>query len=106
MNKFMRILVFFDLPVTTKKERHLATAFRNFLLNDGYYMLQYSVYARLCNSVENANQHFARLTKEAPKGGSVRCMIITEKQYANMKIICGQRTQQEKPVEFYQMTFL
>lgn len=67
MSKFMRIIVFFDLPVSTKTERYLATSFRRFLLNDGYYMLQFSVYARLCNSVENAEQHFARLEKEAPE---------------------------------------
>ncbi len=106
MSKFMRIVVFFDLPVTTKTERYLATSFRRFLLNDGYYMLQYSVYARLCNSVENADQHFARLEKEAPKDGSVRCMIVTEKQYAGMKIISGTKKIKEEPVDFYQMSFL
>ena len=47
MNKFMRILVFFDLPVKTKKERREAARFRNFLLTDGYHMIQYSVYARV-----------------------------------------------------------
>lgn len=45
MNKFMRILVFFDLPVKTKAEKREATKFRKFLINDGYHMLQYSVYA-------------------------------------------------------------
>ena len=106
MNKYMRIIVFFDLPVMTKKERHLATSFRRFLMNDGYYMLQYSVYVRLCNSVENAELHFSRLSNEAPKGGSVRCMIVTEKQYANMKIIAGKQKIKEEPAEYLQMTFL
>jgi CRISPR-associated protein Cas2 len=32
MNKYMRIIVFFDLPVKTKKERKVATQFRNFLM--------------------------------------------------------------------------
>ena len=49
MSKFMRMIVFFDLPVQTKTERRHATAFRNFLLKDGYHMLQFSVYARVCN---------------------------------------------------------
>lgn len=106
MSKFMRIIVFFDLPVSTKTERHLATSFRRFLLNDGYYMLQFSVYARLCNSVENAEQHFARLEKEAPKDGSVRCMIVTEKQYASMKIITGKKKVKESSVDFFQLSFL
>lgn len=41
MNKFMRMLVFFDIPVKTKRERRIAAAFRNFLLKDGYHMVQY-----------------------------------------------------------------
>lgn len=106
MSKYMRILVFFDLPVTTKSERFLASSFRRFLINDGYYMLQYSVYARLCNSVDNAELHFAKLANEAPKGGSVRCMIVTEKQYANMRIIAGEQKIKEKPADYYQLTFL
>lgn len=44
----MRMIVFFDLPVQTKTERRYATTFRNFLLKDGYHMLQFSVYARVC----------------------------------------------------------
>ena len=49
MNKFMRMMVIFDLPVLTAKQRKMATRFRNFLLTDGYTMLQYSVYVRICN---------------------------------------------------------
>lgn len=75
-------------------------------MNDGYYMLQYSVYARLCHSVENAELHFAKLASEAPKNGSVRCLIVTEKQYANMRLITGKKQLKEKPVEYYQLSFL
>lgn len=106
MSRFMRILVFFDLPVTTKEERRLATGFRNFLLDDGYHMLQFSVYARLCNSVENAEGHFRRLTRAAPQNGSIRCMIVTEKQYVGMRLIAGKRAPDEKPVEYIQLSFL
>ena len=49
MNKFMRILVFFDLPVVTKREKGTAAKFRQFLLKDGYHMVQWSVYSRICN---------------------------------------------------------
>lgn len=44
---FMRIIVFFDLPVTTKAKRRAASQFRQFLLKDGYQMLQLSVYTRI-----------------------------------------------------------
>ena len=102
----MRIIVFFDLPVMTKTERKLATSFRNFLINDGYYMLQYSVYVRMCNSVENAEQHYKKMAAQAPRDGSVRCLIVTEKQYANMRIIVGKKKEKERPANLYQMTFL
>ena len=89
MSKFMRILVFFDLPVKTKAERRAATHFRNFLLNDGYYMVQYSVYARICNGTDSVATHRARLERELPKKGSVRMLVITEKQYNSIEILTG-----------------
>ena len=57
----MRMIVFFDLPVQTKTERRHATAFRNFLLKDGYHMLQFSVYARVCNGNDAVKKHESRL---------------------------------------------
>ena len=39
----MRMLVFFDLPVTTKADRKAYAQFRKFLVNDGCDMLQFSV---------------------------------------------------------------
>lgn len=62
----MRMIVFFDLPVQTKTERRHATAFRNFLLKDGYHMLQFSVYARVCNGNDAVKKHESRLRETAP----------------------------------------
>ena len=45
-DKYLYILVMFDLPVVTNEERKVATQFRNFLLKDGYIMLQFSIYIR------------------------------------------------------------
>ncbi len=70
----MRMLVFFDLPVQTKKQRREATAFRNFLIKDGYHMLQYSVYARVCNGNDAVAKHRARLTGQLPANGAVRLL--------------------------------
>jgi CRISPR-associated protein Cas2 len=49
----MRMIVFFDLPTVTKEEKHNAARFRSFLQKDGYYMMQWSVYSRLCNGLDN-----------------------------------------------------
>lgn len=92
MNKFMRLLVFFDLPVKTASERKSATQFRKFLLKDGYHMVQYSVYARICNGNDDVEKHEARLNQHLPRAGSIRSLVITEKQYDSMKILLGQST--------------
>ena len=89
MSTFMRLLVMFDLPVTTPEERRAASKFRQFLLKDGYYMMQFSVYIRTCNGKENADAHLARLKYQLPARGSVRSLFITEKQYEAMQILCG-----------------
>ena len=85
----MRILVFFDLPVKTKQQRRSATGFRNFLLKDGYHMVQYSVYSRVCAGVDAVEVHRGRLLQRVPPSGSVRMLVVTEKQYNRMEILLG-----------------
>lgn len=92
MNKFMRMMVLFDLPVQTKPERRAATAFRNFLLKDGYQMLQFSVYVRVCNGTDAVEAHRKRLTAHLPPNGAIRLLVITEKQYESIVILLGKLT--------------
>ena len=96
----MRILVFFDLPVKTKQERKRATQFRHFLIKDGYYMVQYSVYARVCNGNDMVELHRQRLKYYVPDEGSIRVLVITEKQYENVEILLGKKSQYEKPIYY------
>lgn len=96
MSKFMRVMVFFDLPVKRKVDRKAYTDFRKFLLKDGYDMLQFSVYSRLCASPENAETHHKRLSANLPSKGSVRALIVTENQYAKMKFLVGDPKPKEK----------
>ena len=105
MHKFMRILVFFDLPVKTKKERKVATQFRNFLIKYGYYMLQYSVYVRLCNGIDSVNLHKERLKLGVPNNGSIRVLTVTEKQYDSIDILLGKKLKYEKSVEYENLSF-
>lgn len=105
MSRYMRLLVFFDLPVKSKLERKQATQFRNFLIKDGFYMIQFSLYARLCNTIESAKLHQDRVCLKVPKSGSVRAMIVTEKQYASMSILTGEVRPREKKVESQQLSF-
>lgn len=91
----MRAMVIFDLPVVTKKERKLATSFRKFLLDDGFEMLQYSVYTRLCPDRDNAYMHLDRIKKVAPRNGSIRMLMLTEHQFTDMCIVAGEKNAQE-----------
>lgn len=104
MNRFMRMLVLFDLPVMTKRERRVATQFRNFLLKDGYYMVQYSVYARVCNGSDAVEKHRQRLKQNLPDNGSIRLLVITEKQYESVEILVGKLKEQDKPFICEQLT--
>ncbi len=80
----MWLFVFFDLPVTTKKERKAATLFRKKLEKDGFYMMQFSVYTRHCASRESADVHTKRVKSEIPEYGQVSILMITDKQYAEI----------------------
>lgn len=94
--RYMWLFVFFDLPVGTKAERRAATRFRNFLKDDGFLMLQWSVYARVCRGVEAVDKHETRVTKNLPGKGSVRTLQVTERQYARMKLMLGESKKSEK----------
>lgn len=104
MNKFMRIMVFFDLPVQTKSQRRAATRFRNFLLADGYHMIQYSVYARVCNGSDAVEKHRARIKNNLPSNGSIRMLVITEKQYEAIDILLGKLTQADDSFQCEQLS--
>ena len=104
MNKFMRILIFFDLPVKTKAQRREATRFRNFLLKDGYHMLQYSVYARVCNGMDAVEKHRRRVEQNLPDNGAIRLMVITEKQYESMDVLLGKLTEADAEFQCEQLT--
>lgn len=97
--RFMRLMVFFDLPVTTKSARKAYTLFRRFLVNDGYDMIQFSVYGRLLNGNDALEKHYKRLVDNLPADGSVRCLTLTEKQFASMKLLVGMPLFQEKAVK-------
>ena len=94
--RFMWVFVLFDLPVGTKFERRAATRFRNFLKDDGYLMLQFSVYARVCRGEEAVDKHIGRVTKNLPSKGSVRTLQITDKQYGRMRLLIGESKKSEK----------
>ncbi len=101
--RFMRLLLFFDLPMVTKTEKRAYVQFRRFLLNDGYDMIQWSVYGRLLNGNDDQEKHLKRLVGNLPPAGSIRCMTVTEKQFAGIRLLVGMPFFQEKKVTANQM---
>jgi len=91
------LIVAFDLPVGTKEQRKRATAFRNFLIDDGYQMVQWSVYARSCVSFARQETHLERLKRNLPSEGSVRAVFVTRAQWERSHVIQGSPATQVEP---------
>lgn len=87
--RIMWIIVFFDLPTETKKQRKDAAGFRKYLISDGFTMFQYSIYVRHAPSRENATVHINRVSDHVPNIGNVCIMQLTDKQFSEIKIFDG-----------------
>lgn len=81
----MWLFVFFDLPVTTKREQKAASDFRKNLLKDGFIMMQFSVYVRHCASYESLMVHKKRVKKIMPTSGKISMLAVTDKQYSDIE---------------------
>ena len=91
--RVMWVMVFFDLPTETRKERKAAAEFRKQLVSDGFNMFQFSIYIRHCPSVENAEVHIKRVKRNLPEYGYVGILCITDKQFGNIEIFYGKKPQ-------------
>jgi len=91
----MRILVLFDLPVTTRKLKKEYIKFRMLLIKLGFDMLQFSVYSKVTRNHDDAAKYLLKIKNNLPKQGSVRALTVTEKQYASMLVLVGDLTDSE-----------
>ena len=85
----------FDLPVVTEEEKRIYTKFRKFLLKDGYIMMQYSIYSRICKNSDDVYKHINRIKQNIPDKGNIRLLQITEKQYNDMILLTGTKAREE-----------
>ena len=92
----MWVMILFDLPTETKKERKIAAAFRKQLLKDGFTMFQFSIYLRHCPSKENADIHVKRVKLGLPPLGHVGILCITDKQFGDMELFYGKKATEKK----------
>lgn len=94
--RIMWVLVLFDLPTETKKDRKVYADFRKNLQKDGFTMFQFSIYLRHCMSMENAYVHIRRVKKFLPEKGHVGIMCITDKQFGMMELFYGKDKETKK----------
>lgn len=89
--RFMRILVFFDLPMETSADKKWYRTYRKSLIRMGFIMLQKSVYCKLALNQTVVNSVKASLKALAPPNGLVQVLVITEKQYGGMEYVVGEK---------------
>jgi len=93
----MWIIAMFDLPTDTPKARKAYAQFRKTLIEDGFTMMQYSVYSRHCASIENAEVHVKRMGDQVPSQGEVRFLVITDRQFGRIRVFVGKKRQPSEP---------
>ena len=102
--RMMWMMVLFDLPVLTKRERKAASKFREFLMDQGFDRCQLSVYLRFCAGKEQAQVYTRRVQAALPQSGNVQIIYFTDKQYENIISFDGPRRRpSEKNPEQYRL---
>ena len=87
--RFMRVMVFFDLPVETRPQRREYARFRRFLVKTGFLMMQESVYSKIARNATAAEAIRRAGLAQSPAAGIVQLMIVTEKQYNSIEFVTG-----------------
>ncbi len=99
--ELMWMLVLFDLPVIEKEERKAATDFRNFLLDNGFAMVQFSIYTKLFSGKDSCEKYYRLISKNLPPNGKVDILTITDKQYGNIiSYNSGSKTEKKQPEQY------
>lgn len=94
----MWMLVLFDLPVVEKKDRKAATDFRNFLLDHGFSMVQFSIYIKLFSGKDACEKYYRLIARNLPAGGKVDILTITDRQYGNIiSYNAGEKKKKKQP---------
>ena len=94
----VRLLCMFDLPMETDKEKKEYRIFRKHLIENGFVMMQYSIYYRTLPNRSSLKKYESILKKKLPRNGNIRLLYVTENQYQDMLLLSGNRSRQEEVV--------
>lgn len=89
--RYMRLVLFFDLPVETSSQRRAAQKFVKEIKKIGFYMMQESVYLKLGIDARAVNATIDKVRKFVPDKGNISVLTITEKQFSEMEMLLGER---------------
>ena len=89
--RFMRVIVFFDLPTEKESDKRAYRKFRRFLIKEGFMMMQESVYSKLALNYTGVYKILDDIKKNNPGRGSVQVLTVTEKQFSKIEIITGEK---------------
>ncbi len=87
--RFMRVIVFFDLPSVTDSDKREYRNFRNHLIKSGFIMMQESVYSKIALNATNVKSITEAIRQNKPPKGIVQLMVVTERQYTTIEYIVG-----------------
>ena len=87
----MRMMIFFDLPTDTIKDRREYARFRKYLIKNGFVMMQESVYCKLVPNHTISEFVIDSVKKHRPSEGLVQLLRVTEKQFSKMEYIVGEK---------------
>lgn len=88
--RYMRVIVMFDLPTETSMQRRHYRWFRKFLIDEGFVMMQESIYTKICLNMHAVEQVELSINKNKPPKGLVQIISVTERQFANMRLVVGE----------------
>ena len=94
--RYMRMIVFFDLPMETAVQRRNYARFRKYLLKSGFLMMQKSVYSKLAINDKVYAGILNRLRENRPPDGMVQALKVTEKQFASIANVVGEVAETEE----------
>lgn len=88
--RVMRLMIMFDLPMISSRDRRNYRRFRKHLIQEGFLMMQFSIYVRVCSNTQSAKAIERRVAALTPEAGLVQSVMLTEKQYQAMHFISGE----------------
>ena len=90
--RYMRLMLFFDLPVEKAKQKREYRTFVKKIKSFGFYMMQKSVYIKMGIDNQVIESTLNKIKAYLPSEGNVFVLSITEKQFASIEFLLGENS--------------